>query len=194
MGVHRIPGAVDVEGELAAEEAIGIENACQQHDIGQRRIGAATTETGRAWQSPHAFGPDPDGTVRYAEDRTATGGHAGHIGQRKGDGRTFYIAKAMFGHPAVFEQCKVGGGAADVDRDNAVKAIMISQNRGPHGPAARTGRIGVERDRPRNTRRPAIIAKYQQRIARAMLAQPIFGVVQELLHRRMEEGVDQSRP
>ena len=88
----------------------------------------------------------------------------------------------------------VGGGAADVDRDQSLETIMAGQRLRALCPAARAGAVGLDRHRPRHPGRAAVVAEHQQRPLTAGGAQLALGRIEKPLHRRVEEGVEQRGP
>src|SRR3546814_12422663 len=60
--------------------------------------------------------------------------------------------------------------------------------------STRTGTVGLERDGLGDARRVSIVAKDQQWLAGLVLAQLMFGAVQEAFHCRMQECIEQRGP
>src|SRR3546814_1384941 len=60
--------------------------------------------------------------------------------------------------------------------------------------STRTGTVGLERDGLGDARRVSIVAKDQQWLAGLVLAQLMFGAVQEAFHCRLQECIEQRGP
>ncbi|MPM00211.1 hypothetical protein SDC9_46434 [bioreactor metagenome] len=194
VGADRRLGAAGIKPHAAAEIGGGVEQTGEKAGVGDRRLLPAAAEASGAGEGAHAFRADHDLAILHLEDRAAAGAGRDDLAQRKGDRDPLDMTATDLGDLALGALADVGGGAADVDRDRVAEAVERGEGLHPFHAATRAGGIGLDRHRLRHARGIAVIAEDQQRVFRAVFAQPVLGLEQEGLHRRVQEGVDQRRP
>src|SRR5204863_1978578 len=103
------------EHQRPAEVRAGVEDPHEQVGVGDRRVGAAPAEAGRAGNGAHAAGPDLDVLVLHAEDRAAADAGAGDVAHPEADRQTGDLAGVAFGDGGLLHHGDVGGGPTDVE-------------------------------------------------------------------------------
>src|SRR6266496_2537562 len=119
---------------------------------------------------------------------------AGDGGELERGGHPLHPAARVHLHRAVGDHADVGGGAADVGHQDVPEAVGPGQRAGALQAAARTGAVGLDRRGLGDPGGAAVVAEDQQRAAGAVVPQPLLGVEQKPLHRRVQERVEQPGP
>ena len=135
--------------QVAAEELLGVEPAQHHLRIGHRRLGAALAVAGRAGIRAGRARADAERVARVdIGDRAAAGADRVDIDHRHQHRqlRDLGIARVLDPQLAVLDHADVGGGAADVDGDDVLRAARLA---GPAPADHAAGGAGEQQaDRP----------------------------------------------
>lgn len=148
---------------------------------------------GRTRHRTSAFRADLQGAVLHPDDRTAAQGRlCGFRRRRTGDGR-FDVPVGVHLHTSVGHDRNVGGGAADVHRNQRVLPVQPGVGERALEAATRTGTPGLDRRGLGHPRRIAVVAVVQ-RSCQVMVLADVFRAVQEVLHARMQVELSSIKP
>ncbi len=192
-GDHRA-GTLRVEAEPTVEVRIAVEDTQQQVDVGDGRLAAAETEASRARCSTDALGSYMDPTFANLDDRAATDSTGMDVAHREGDRHTSDAAASGRADFGVVNRSDVGRRATDVDHQHVLEAVRRGKGSGAFEPAARTGGVRLQCNRLGHAGGCTVIAVDQERVLDLVFAEAFLGVVEESLHDRVQEGIDQARP
>ena len=137
-------GAIEIESEIAAEEAGGLQASEDEIRIGDGGLGAASVADGAGIGSG-GFGADAKNAAGIeARERTSTGADGVNVEHGDADGKAGDLRVAG-GGDRTFDQRDVGGGASHVEGDDASEAAAARGDGGADNASGGAGENGADR-------------------------------------------------